>query len=59
MNISYLRPFRLPATVRVEANVVQSGRTLALVRGRITSQRNDRDYFICEHHKVNITERDL
>lgn len=34
MNITYLRPLPLPATIRVVSEVVRHGRSMSLVRGR-------------------------
>lgn len=52
MNITFLRPLLLPATIRIESKVVQDGRYTALARGEITSKDGSKVYFICEHHKV-------
>ncbi|MCJ1448144.1 MAG: hypothetical protein MMC23_008658 [Stictis urceolatum] len=53
LNITYLRPVRLPATVRIEVSIVQHGRSASLVRGSIASLDGKSTYFTCEHHKIN------
>lgn len=51
--MTYLRPLSLPAIVRVEAKVIQLGKTVSLVRGNITSEDGKRVYFTGEQHKVS------
>lgn len=53
MNITYLRPLPLPATIRVVSEVVQHGRSMSLVRGKITDKGGEKVYSVCEHHKVS------
>ncbi|MCJ1294360.1 hypothetical protein MMC34_005918 [Xylographa carneopallida] len=52
LNLTYLRPIRLPATVRVHAEVVQHGRSVSLAKGSIVSPDGKKLYATCEHHKV-------
>ena len=54
LNVTYLRPLPLPATIWVKSQVVQHGRSVSLVGGTITSQGGGTVYFTCEHHKVNV-----
>ena len=52
IQLTYLRPLPLPATVRVESKVMQMGRTMGLVRGDITSRDGKKVYFTGEQHKA-------
>lgn len=54
MNITYLRPLFLPATVLVESEVLQAGRSATIVRGSICSSDRKQKYMVCEHHKYAI-----
>lgn len=44
-------------TVRIHSEVVQVGRTMALIRGTMSSQDGKYVYCTCEHHKVNVPTR--
>ena len=57
MSVTYLRPLLLPAKVRVEAEVIQFGRSMSLVRGNITSKDGQTAYFTGEQHKANSASR--
>ncbi|KAK5020411.1 hypothetical protein LTR16_001142 [Cryomyces antarcticus] len=57
LSISYLRAVPIPSTVRISAHVVQHGRTMALIRGEMTSVDGRVAYAACEHHKVNVPTR--
>ncbi|MCJ1415870.1 hypothetical protein MMC32_002204 [Xylographa parallela] len=52
LNLTYLRPLRLPATVRIQTEVVQHGRSVSLAKGAILSLDGKTLYATCEHHKV-------
>ncbi|MCJ1383494.1 hypothetical protein MMC17_006608 [Xylographa soralifera] len=52
LNLTYLRPLRLPASVRIQAEVVQHGRSVSLAKGSILSPYGKKLYATCEHHKV-------
>ena len=54
LNITYLRPLQLPATVRVESLVLQMGEMASLVVGSITRAGSPKKYCICEHHKLRV-----
>ena len=55
LNITYLRPLKLPATVRIDARVAQNGRMASLVVGSIRLPGKPQEYCICEHHKMQPT----
>ena len=59
LNVSYLRPFTLPATCRIECEVVHHGRLLSLVRGSMKSADGKKVYATCEHHKVQVAIPEL
>lgn len=44
-------------TVRIHSKVMQVGRTMALIRGTMTSQDGETVYCTCEHHKVAVPSR--
>jgi acyl-coenzyme A thioesterase 13 len=54
LNISYLRAVPLNTHVRLHSEVIQAGRTMALIRGEMTSEDGKTVYCTCEHHKVNV-----
>lgn len=54
LNISYLRAVPIGTTVRLRSWVVQHGRTMAMIRGEMTSLDGKTVYCTAEHHKVNI-----
>lgn len=57
LNVSYLRAVPVGTTVRISAEVVQVGKTMALIVGRMTSPDGETVYCTCEHHKVNVPTR--
>ena len=44
-------------TIRVHSEVTQAGRTMAMMRGTMTSQDGKVIYCTCEHHKVAVPTR--
>jgi len=54
LNISYLRAIPIGTTIRIHSEVTQSGRTMAMIRGTMTSQDGKKIFCTCEHHKVNV-----
>jgi len=54
LNISYLKAIPLNTTVRLKSEVIQHGRTMALIRGTMTSVDYKTVYAVCDHHKVNV-----
>lgn len=54
LNISYLRAVPLNTTVHLHSTVMQVGRTMAFIRGNMTSPDGKVIYCTCEHHKVNV-----
>ncbi|KAI9815670.1 MAG: hypothetical protein M1827_002066 [Pycnora praestabilis] len=54
LNISYLKAIPIGTTVHIRSHVVQHGRTMALIRGAMTSTDGKTTYATVEHHKVNI-----
>jgi acyl-coenzyme A thioesterase 13 len=40
--------------VRINCKVLQVGRTMAMMRGEITSLDGKVSYSVCEHHKVSV-----
>lgn len=53
LNVTYLRPVPVGATVVVTANVVHAGRKLATVRGVIVNKEDGKICSMAEHLKVN------
>jgi acyl-coenzyme A thioesterase 13 len=53
-SLSYLRDCPEPTKVIVDSNVVQAGRTMALIRGEIKSPDGKIVYVVVDHHKVNL-----
>ncbi|TVY59153.1 hypothetical protein LSUE1_G010065 [Lachnellula suecica] len=45
---------RVGTTVRIHSVVMQVGRTMALIRGTMSSQDGKTVYCTCEHHKVAV-----
>jgi acyl-coenzyme A thioesterase 13 len=43
--------------VRIKAQVVQHGRTMAMIKGSMTSVDGKTTYVTVEHHKVNVPTR--
>jgi len=54
LNISYLRAVPLGTTIKIRAHVVQIGRTMAMIRGSMSSLDDKTTYATVEHHKVNV-----
>lgn len=54
LNISYLKAIPVGTTVRIHSTVMQVGRTMALIRGTMTSPDGKTVYCTCEHHKVAV-----
>ncbi|ESZ93403.1 hypothetical protein SBOR_6223 [Sclerotinia borealis F-4128] len=54
LNLSYLKAVPVCTTVRIYAEVIQFGRTMAMLRGTMTSQDGSIVYCTCEHHKVRV-----
>ena len=45
---------RADTTVRLRSNVIQHGRTMALIRGTMESIEGKTVYAVCDHHKVHV-----
>lgn len=54
LNISYLRAVPIGTTVYFRSHVVGVGKTMALIRGEMTSEDGKTVYATVEHHKVNV-----
>ncbi|KAH8820556.1 HotDog domain-containing protein [Xylogone sp. PMI_703] len=54
LNISYLKAVPIGTTVRLRSEVTQAGRTMAMIRGIMTSFDGKTIYCTCEHHKVAV-----
>lgn len=52
LNVTYIRPLQLPATIRVESRILQMGEMASLAVGSITRAGSPKKYCICEHHKL-------
>jgi len=57
LNISYLRAIPIGTTVRLHSEVTQVGRTMAMIRGTMTSKDGKTIFCTCEHHKVSVPTR--
>ena len=57
MNISYLKSVPIGTTIHIHAYVYQVGRTLAYIKGWMTSEDGVTVYATCEHHKIHIPTR--
>ncbi|OJD39085.1 thioesterase family protein [Diplodia corticola] len=55
LNISYLRAVPLGTTVLLTSRVVQVGKTMAMIKGDMTSLDGSIVYATAEHHKVNVS----
>lgn len=55
LNISYLRAVPIGTTVLLTSRVVQAGKTMAMIRGEMTSLDGSIVYATAEHHKVNVS----
>jgi acyl-coenzyme A thioesterase PaaI-like protein len=49
-----LKKMKIGTIVRIRGEVQQAGRTMAMIRGRMTSQDGKTVYCTCEHHKVSV-----
>ncbi|EKG15941.1 Thioesterase superfamily [Macrophomina phaseolina MS6] len=58
LNISYLRAVPIGTTVLLTSRVVQAGKTMALIRGEMTSPDRKIVYATAEHHKVQVSMND-
>jgi len=58
LNISYLKAIPLGTKVRIHSEVCQVGKTMAMIRGIMTSQDGKTIFCTCEHHKVNVPTRE-
>ncbi|KAH6717686.1 HotDog domain-containing protein [Leptodontidium sp. 2 PMI_412] len=54
LNISYLRAIPVGTTVRIHSVVMQVGKTMAMIRGTMTTQDGKTILCTCEHHKVGV-----
>lgn len=45
-------------TVRINSKVMQVGRTMAMIRGTMSSRDGKTVYCTCEHHKVAVPTRE-
>ncbi|CZT48887.1 uncharacterized protein RSE6_09655 [Rhynchosporium secalis] len=54
LNISYLKAIPVGTTIRIHARVMQVGKTMALIRGEMTSLDGKIVFCTCEHHKVGV-----
>ena len=57
LNIAYLRAVPIGITIRIRSWVTQIGRTMAMIRGEMTSVDGKTIFATCEHHKVNVPTR--
>ena len=57
LNISYLRAVPVGTTVWFRSRVLQHGKTMAMIRGEMTSEDGKTVYATAEHHKVNTPMR--
>ncbi|KAL1627535.1 hypothetical protein SLS56_006359 [Neofusicoccum ribis] len=58
LNISYLRAVPIGTTVLLTSRVVQAGKTMAMIKGEMTSLDGKLVYATAEHHKVNVAMND-
>ena len=54
INISYLKAVPIGATVRSSSHVIQVGKTMAMIHGKMASLDGLTIYCTVEHHKVNV-----
>lgn len=54
LNISYLTAVPIGTTVYVHAYVYQVGKTMAYIKGWMTSEDSKTIYAVCEHQKVHV-----
>jgi len=53
LNISYLKAVPIGTTVKLSSHVVQVGKTMAMIQGKMSSLDGKVTYATAEHHKVN------
>ena len=54
INMTYLRGLPTNSTVLFRSQVVQHGKTAALIRGEVLSEDGKKIYATAEHHKINV-----
>lgn len=54
LNISYLKAVPIGTTVYFRSRVAGVGKTMALIKGEMTSEDGKTIYATAEHHKVNV-----
>ncbi|CAG8974225.1 hypothetical protein HYALB_00007388 [Hymenoscyphus albidus] len=54
LGLSYLKGVAVGTTVRIHSEVIQAGRTMALIRGSMESLDGKTVYCTCDHHKVHV-----
>ena len=57
LNISYLRAVPIGTTVQILAEVIQCGKTTAMLRGTMRSVDGRVVYATCEHQKIHVPTR--
>ncbi|KAB5582223.1 HotDog domain-containing protein [Coniochaeta sp. 2T2.1] len=57
LNISYLKAVPVGTNVCVHAHVYQVGKTMAYIKGYMTSEDGKIVYCTCEHHKARVPSR--
>ncbi|KAI9671153.1 MAG: hypothetical protein M1817_003660 [Caeruleum heppii] len=57
LNLSYLKALPMGTTIHIHSRVIQHGRTMALIRGEMTSTDGRTVYVTAEHHKVGVPPR--
>lgn len=54
LNLCYLRAVPVGTTVRIHSEVVQCGKTTAMLRGAMKSVDGRIVYATCEHQKIHV-----
>jgi acyl-coenzyme A thioesterase 13 len=57
LNITYLRPAPIGTELLIEVEIVQVGKTLAILRGTMRRKSGGQITATCEHSKVNVDAR--
>lgn len=57
LNISYLKAIPIGTKVHIHSQTTQIGKTMAMIRGTMTSEDGKIIYCTCEHHKVAVPTR--
>ncbi|KAH8884894.1 thioesterase family protein-like protein [Thozetella sp. PMI_491] len=57
LNISYLKAVPVGTKVHLHSQVYQIGRTMAYIKGWMTSEDGKTVYCTCDHHKVGVPSR--